>query len=436
MSDDSWRLAQSLKVLLDQVNLLAPGRDKSSDGGRARPEHTAANPTSDHEPDEDGVVKAYDITHDPAHGIDARKLAEALVASRDPRLKYIISNGEIISSKESPWVWRPYNKPNRHFEHVHISVMKDAALYDDQRPWAIAQPKVSGYRPDRFERILATVFADDEVAYADVAPGWNERPGVALPALFTGPRPKVRVTNTANGRSVACEIIDQGPWNYTDRKNKLPGDPYWLTNMRPQAETGRDMIGRETNGAGIDLTKAAAEAIGFKVVVDNTGKILAGGGLVDWEFMPVATGQVMAESTTAFDRGAFFRFIANNRDEAQSALKGGINIFNELYPEVGGVGATLRPSTLNTASDYSAPTPSVPTPPIALKPDNTLDIRAGLLGLLGSLGLAATGVTGTMAGPDATMWGMLTPILSTAAAALGVPAPIMAILGRLVGKRQ
>jgi hypothetical protein len=60
--------------------------------------------------------------------------------------------------------------------------------------------------------------------------------------------------------------MDVGPWNIKD--------PYWVTGSRPQAETGVDMSGRRTNLAGIDLTPAAANAIG-----------LQGKGTVDWEFI-------------------------------------------------------------------------------------------------------------------------------------------------------
>ena len=124
----------------------------------------------------------------------------------------------------------------------------------------------------RFADITATVFADSSVAYPDVEPGWNGRPGVALPAWIDGERPMVRVWK--DGKSVDCEIIDQGPWNYTQKSKGLPGDPYWETGVRPQAESGTDMTGRKTNLAGIDLTPAAADAIS-----------LDGKGLVDWEFI-------------------------------------------------------------------------------------------------------------------------------------------------------
>ena len=91
--------------------------------------------------------------------------------------------------------------------------------------------------------------------------------GCALPWRFTGTRPKVKITNRANNKSVTCEIRDIGPWNVDD--------PYALTGQRPQAETGWDEKGRKTNLAGIDITPAADKAIELKSF-----------GRVDWEFLP------------------------------------------------------------------------------------------------------------------------------------------------------
>jgi hypothetical protein len=123
------------------------------------------------------------------------------------------------------------------------------------------------------KNIVATVFGsfeNEQSAYG--GPIHDDRPGVALPLRFKGERPPVRVT--ANGRSVVCEIVDVGPWNIDD--------PYWVVGTRPQSETGIDKRGRKTNKAGIDLTPAAANAIGIE-----------GKGLVDWEFVngPSETSQ-------------------------------------------------------------------------------------------------------------------------------------------------
>lgn len=129
----TWRLARSLDTLRAQINKLAPARSKISDGTIGDTAHSAR--TSDHNPDANGVVHAIDITHDPAGGIDGQALGEALSASRDPRIKYIISNRRICAGKDgpSPWQWRPYDGTNPHTHHVHISVRDVSA--DDASAW-------------------------------------------------------------------------------------------------------------------------------------------------------------------------------------------------------------------------------------------------------------------------------------------------------------
>lgn len=121
-------------------------------------------------------------------------------------------------------------------------------------------------------KIIATVFGggDDQQssAYGGKVDGASF--GVALPFHFQGDRPEVRVTNVRTGVSIECEIVDVGPWNGRTPKTS---DPYWETGARPQAESGHDLIGRKTNHAGIDLTPAAAKALGID-----------GKGTVNWEF--------------------------------------------------------------------------------------------------------------------------------------------------------
>ncbi|MEH2489350.1 hypothetical protein [Bradyrhizobium sp. AZCC 2230] len=277
-----WRPARSLEVLLKQVNDMAPGRDKSSDGILGDQSHQTRK--SDHNPDANGVVTAMDISHDPAHGVDAGDLAETLRQSQDKRIKYIISNRRIASSVVSPWQWRPYNGANAHEHHVHVSVMDTPSLYDDTSAWQIDPnlmrrakifPEAAAGSTSRCINITATVFGgsadrDEKSAY-DGHRIDDVELGVALPSRFSGPRPQVRVTNRANGKSVVCNIVDVGPWNIRD--------PYWEKGARPQAESGTDLTGRRTNGAGIDLTPGAARAIG-----------VPGKGVVDWEFVGAVQG--------------------------------------------------------------------------------------------------------------------------------------------------
>lgn len=132
----SWRVANSLETLRKQINAKWPNRSKASDGSIGDTKHSARK--SDHNPNSAGVVCARDFTHDPKNGPDARKLAEALIASRDHRIKYIISNAQICSgpgAAHPAWVWRPYTGSNAHRKHMHISVREPAALYDARSNW-------------------------------------------------------------------------------------------------------------------------------------------------------------------------------------------------------------------------------------------------------------------------------------------------------------
>lgn len=138
-----WRLAQSLKHLKRQVDRGAPGRRRDSDGAIGDAAHATRN--SDHNPwvldGGEGVVTALDITHDPAGGCDAGALAEAIRASRDRRVKYVIWNRRIASASVvggvPAWEWRPYSGRNPHTRHVHISVKPEKVRYDATDDWLV-----------------------------------------------------------------------------------------------------------------------------------------------------------------------------------------------------------------------------------------------------------------------------------------------------------
>lgn len=128
----SWRLARSLVTFRDQVNKKWPTRDKSWDGTIGDTAHAARK--SDHNPDSDGVVKAIDITHDPAHGLNAGVLAESLRMSKDDRIAYIIWNRHISNPDIDGGAWRRYDGKNPHDHHMHLSVKK--AYCDLEGAWA------------------------------------------------------------------------------------------------------------------------------------------------------------------------------------------------------------------------------------------------------------------------------------------------------------
>lgn len=136
----AWRLAPSLASLRAELNVLAPDRDRTSDGTIGDQAH--ASRSSDHIV-EDGVVHAIDLDHDPAHGADMNVITARVRDNRDRRIAYIIFNGRIWWSVPhkgyAAWAPAPYTGANAHAHHAHFSIwsrlnMRQAGLpYDAAR---------------------------------------------------------------------------------------------------------------------------------------------------------------------------------------------------------------------------------------------------------------------------------------------------------------
>lgn len=131
-----WRLAGSLVVLRDQLNTMAPGRNKASDGTIASPTHP--RPTR-HLPNDAGVVCALDVTDDPGGGCAIHSIAERVRLDPHPDLAYVISNSR-IASRNTAWVWQAYTGSNPHDRHAHFAVgvgsdSDPRPPYDDATPW-------------------------------------------------------------------------------------------------------------------------------------------------------------------------------------------------------------------------------------------------------------------------------------------------------------
>lgn len=126
-----WRASRAILTLKAEVDAAHPNRDRISDGIKGDDAHAARK--SDHNPDADGIVHAWDCTKDLSVGL-AQSLVDFLEAKRDPRTKYVIWQGHILKtypSKGKPaWSWHPYTGPNAHNHHAHISVYGD-----DGAPW-------------------------------------------------------------------------------------------------------------------------------------------------------------------------------------------------------------------------------------------------------------------------------------------------------------
>jgi hypothetical protein len=129
------RMVKALSTLRAQVNALAPNRSKLSDGWIADSAHSMRK--SDHNPEPDGTVDAFDLTHDPKGGVDIQRVCDAIIASKDKRVSYLICNGQITSGNNGPkpWVKRPYTGANKHNHHMHVSVLDK--FQDDESKWSI-----------------------------------------------------------------------------------------------------------------------------------------------------------------------------------------------------------------------------------------------------------------------------------------------------------
>jgi hypothetical protein len=134
----AWRIAKSLLRLREQINAAYPGRDRASDGGIGDAAH--ASRKSDHNPwvvhRGIGIVTAIDIDEDLNAGDLLMWIIDEIQDSRDPRVKYIIYEGQ-ITAKGDITRWKPYTGVNAHRHHAHISVHPEAALFDDERDWDI-----------------------------------------------------------------------------------------------------------------------------------------------------------------------------------------------------------------------------------------------------------------------------------------------------------
>lgn len=134
----AWRVAVSLQMLLGEINDLAPGRSKASDGSIGDQAHQSG--WSDHNPNAADVVCARDFTHDPGAGADMHIITRRIVATDPPALKYVIYNRQIWTPGHG---WDPYGGSNPHTQHAHVSVGwgpdgRSTGPYDDTSPWGVA----------------------------------------------------------------------------------------------------------------------------------------------------------------------------------------------------------------------------------------------------------------------------------------------------------
>jgi len=124
---NSPKLCKAGQQLRLQVDDSYPDRDRTSDGWIGDVRHQAR--PSDHNPDEQGIVRAIDIDRDlsgkakPDLMPDFADQIRLCARAGDKRIAYVIFDGKICSSKKN-WAWRPYDGVNRHVKHLHCSFTK------------------------------------------------------------------------------------------------------------------------------------------------------------------------------------------------------------------------------------------------------------------------------------------------------------------------
>lgn len=130
----NFYLAPVLAQLRKEVDAAHPKRDRRSDGWVGDTSHSARR--SDHNPDykRGGVVRALDIDKD---GVNTDRLLE--IAIKNPSTNYIIWNGHIYS-RTYAFRKRVYTGPNKHTQHMHISIRVGKAYENRTTAWGYSAP--------------------------------------------------------------------------------------------------------------------------------------------------------------------------------------------------------------------------------------------------------------------------------------------------------
>jgi hypothetical protein len=126
------RLAPALERLLREVNTAWPGRSRTSDGWLGDAAHRAR--TSDHNPNEDGLVLALDLT---SSGINMQQLL--VDATHHPACWYVIHRG-LLYSRTHHFTAVPYYGANAHMDHVHVNLRHEDWAVRSRRSWLSPTP--------------------------------------------------------------------------------------------------------------------------------------------------------------------------------------------------------------------------------------------------------------------------------------------------------
>ena len=126
------KLSKAAVQLREQIDDSFPDRDRTSDGWIGDTRHAARK--SDHNPDEQGWVRAIDVDCDLFKGSKpdimpdlVDQFRRACKARTETRISYIIFDGYIYTS-QNRFNKRKYKGANPHKKHAHFSFKKEADL--------------------------------------------------------------------------------------------------------------------------------------------------------------------------------------------------------------------------------------------------------------------------------------------------------------------
>jgi hypothetical protein len=126
------KLSKAAIQLREQVDDSFPDRDRRSDGTTGDPRHALIK--SDHNPDAQGWVRAWDCDADLHKGGKPDVMSDLVNQIRllcksgtEKRIAYIIFDSKICSARLA-WKWRKYSGANKHTAHAHFSFKKEADL--------------------------------------------------------------------------------------------------------------------------------------------------------------------------------------------------------------------------------------------------------------------------------------------------------------------
>lgn len=157
-----WYLNPALTKFRQEVNERWPNRDKTSDGTIGDAAHQSTS--SDHNPDSDGSVDAWDMDVD---GVDVWKCINA--ALKHEAIQYVIYDRRITSRSWGLGVWRYYDGPNPHDKHVHFNTRSSHENSTNQ--WFPEEDFVTTQA--EFDNFLINAFKNPTVQAYLKAVGWT-----------------------------------------------------------------------------------------------------------------------------------------------------------------------------------------------------------------------------------------------------------------------